>query len=92
MQFGTLHPDGDVTVGCADMEAFVHILNWTLKRGSHPSPGPDGGTCINEAALVAAGFEYRFICGVHEMPRCFSRPICRFAMMLNDSASDHERR
>src|SRR3712207_9401398 len=25
------------------------------------------------------------------MPGCFSRPICRFAMQLNDSASDDER-
>jgi hypothetical protein len=41
------------------MEGFDHILNWTLKMGSHQFPGPDGGTCINEAALVAMGFEYR---------------------------------
>jgi hypothetical protein len=41
------------------MHTFDHVLNWTLKRGSHLFPGPDGGTCINEAALVAAGFEYK---------------------------------
>jgi hypothetical protein len=40
------------------MDAFDHILNWKLKAGSHRFPGPDGGTCINEAALVATGFEY----------------------------------
>ena len=73
------------------MEAFNHILNWRLKRGSHPFPGPDGGTCINEAALVAAGFTYQPICHVWQMPRCFSRPICRLAMLLNDSADDYER-
>ena len=73
------------------MEAFDHILNWKLKRGSHPFPGPDGGTCINEAALVAAGFTYRPIHFVWQMPRCFSRPICVLAMQLNDSASDDER-
>ena len=73
------------------MEGFDHILNWKLKKGSHWFPGPDGGTCINEAALVAVGFEYRPIYGVWQMPRCFSRPICRFAMCLNDSASDEER-
>ena len=73
------------------MEGFDHILNWKLKKGSHWFPGPDGGTCINEAALVAAGFAYRPIYGVWQMPRCFSRPICRFAMCLNDSASDEER-
>ena len=38
------------------MDGFDHILNWKLKAGSHQFPGPDGGTCINEAALVAAGF------------------------------------
>jgi hypothetical protein len=43
----------------ATMEAFDTILNWKLKRGSHTFPGPDGGTCINEAAVVAAGFPYR---------------------------------
>src|SRR5919202_564096 len=73
------------------MEGFDHILNWKLKAGSHPFPGPDGGTCINEAALVAMGFAYRPIAGVHQMPDCFSRPICRLAMLLNDSVSDNER-
>src|ERR687885_2660271 len=73
------------------MEGFDHILNWKLKAGSHQFPGPDGGTCINEAALVAAGFEYQPILHVGQMPRCFSRPICRLAMWLNDSASDTER-
>ncbi len=70
------------------MERFDHILNWTLKKGSHPFPGPDGGTCINEAALVAAGFEYRPIAHVDQMPSCFSRPICRLAMWLNDHATE----
>src|SRR5919205_580195 len=73
------------------MEGFDHILNWTLKAGSHRFPGPDGGTCINEAALVAAGFEYRPVRRVEDMPSCFSRPICRFAMLLNDEVSDEER-
>ena len=39
------------------MEGFDHILNWKLLRGSHEFPGKDGGTCINEAAVVAAGFK-----------------------------------
>ncbi len=73
------------------MDTFDHLLNWTLKRGSHPFPGPDGGTCINEAALVAAGFEYKRINRVGEMPECFSRPICHLAMVLNDQASDANR-
>ena len=73
------------------MEGFEHILNWKLKQGSHPFPGKDGGTCINEAATVAAGFKYRPIRAAEDMPDCFSRPICRLAMRLNDEASDTDR-
>ena len=73
------------------MDGFDHILNWTLQVGSHPFPGKDGGTCINEAAIVAAGFAYQPVRAVEEMPDCFSRPICRLAMQLNDQASDEER-
>src|ERR671917_160415 len=73
------------------MDGFDHILNWKLKIGSHTFPGRDGGTCINEAALVAAGFAYKPIHRVDDMPPCFSRPICRLAMRLNDEAGDEER-
>ena len=73
------------------MDGFDHILNWTLKVGSHPFPGPDGGTCINEAAIVAAGFAYQPVKSVEDMPDCFSRPICQLAMWLNDEATDKER-
>ncbi len=73
------------------MDGFDHLLNWKLKVGSHPFPGKDGGTCINEAALVAAGFPYRSIRTVEQMPDCFSRPICRLAMLLNDEANDEDR-
>ena len=73
------------------MDTFDHLLNWKLKAGSHRFPGKDGGTCINEAALVAAGFEYKPISRVDDMPPCFSRPICRLAMRLNDEAGDEER-
>ncbi len=73
------------------MDTFDHVLNWKLKAGSHRFPGPNGGTCINEAALVAAGFKYRPINNAEQMPKCFSRPICRFAMTLNDQANDEER-
>ena len=73
------------------MAHFDHILNWTLKVGSHPFPGKDGGTCINEAAIVAAGFPYQPVRRVKDMPECFSRPICRWAMELNDDATDEQR-
>src|SRR5215217_4852529 len=82
---------GSSSIRIATMDGFDHILNWKLKVGSHRFPGKDGGTCINEAALVAAGFEYRPIRRVENMPECFSRPICRLAMQLNDSAREAER-
>ena len=75
----------------AAMESFDHILNWKLKQGSHAFPGKDGGTCINEAAIVAAGFPYQPVRTVEDMPDCFSRPICRLALQLNDEATDEER-
>jgi hypothetical protein len=75
----------------AAMDSFNYVLNWKLKQGSHVFPGKDGGTCINEAAVVAAGFPYRPVRTVDDMPGCFSRPICRLAMHLNDEASDEER-
>src|SRR3954454_7014795 len=73
------------------MDQFDHILNWKLQPGSHPFPGPDGGTCINEAAIVAAGFPYQPVRCIEEMPACFSRPICRWALRLNDEATDKQR-
>ncbi|WP_114947995.1 hypothetical protein [Microvirga calopogonii] len=73
------------------MNHFDNILNWKLKQGSHTFPGQDGGTCINEAAIVAAGFPYQPVRAIEDMPACFSRPICRLAMQLNDEASDEER-
>jgi len=73
------------------MDAFDHILHWKLTNGSHPFPGKDGGTCINEAAIVAAGFKYQPVRRVEDMPECFSRPICGLAMKLNDAANDLDR-
>ena len=73
------------------MQNFDAILNWKLKAGSHQFPGNAGGTCINEAAIVAVGFEYQPVNSVHAMPDCFSRPICSLAMSLNDQASESER-
>jgi hypothetical protein len=74
------------------MSDFDHILNWKLLRGSHPFPGPDGGTCINEAAIVACGFPYQSVISVDHMPDCFSRPICVLAMRLNDEATTDAQR
>lgn len=70
---------------------FDHILNWRLLAGSHAFPGPDGGTCINEAAIVAAGLPYKAIKGTDDCPPCFSRPLSAYALGLNDAMPDDER-
>lgn len=70
---------------------FDHILNWRLLAGSHPFPGPDGGTCINEAAVVAAGLPYQAIRSSADCPPCFSKPLAAYALGLNDAMPDAER-
>lgn len=67
-------------------------LDWKLLSGSHEFPGPDGGTCINEAAIVAAGFEYRSVSSWHDCPPCFSPIISSWAISLNDGMSKENRK
>ena len=70
---------------------FQHLLDWKLLRGSHQFPGPNGGTCINEAAIVAAGYSYRTVHSIDDCPPTFSRPIAMFALCLNDLLEDAPR-
>jgi hypothetical protein len=70
---------------------FRHMLDWKLLRGSHEFPGPDGGTCVNEAAIVAAGYSYRAVHSIDDCPASFSRPIAMFALCLNDLLEDAPR-
>jgi len=70
---------------------FQRMLDWKLLRGSHEFPGPDGGTCVNEAALVAAGYPYRAVYSVQDLPASFSRPIAMLALCLNDTVEDEQR-
>ncbi|MEL6316224.1 MAG: hypothetical protein AAFR16_01155, partial [Pseudomonadota bacterium] len=67
------------------------ILNWRLLRGSHEFPGRDGGTCINEAAVIAAGFPYREVKSQWDLPPCFCPVISMFALGLNDGMDDETR-
>jgi hypothetical protein len=71
-----------------DKQMFENILNWRLLIGSHKFPGPDGGTCINEAAVVVAGLKYRSIGDIGDLPLCFSRPIGAYTIKINDSMPD----
>src|SRR5262245_45512773 len=70
---------------------FQRMLEWKLLRGSHEFPGLDGGTCVNEAAIVAAGYPYRAIYRAKDLPASFSRPIALFALCLNDTLDDELR-
>ena len=73
------------------MKQFEQILNWNLLDGSHEFPGPDGGTCINEAAIVAAGFPYKRVNGLADIPKCFDPVIAVFALNLNDTLRFRDR-
>jgi hypothetical protein len=63
---------------------FGRILNWKILRGSHEFPGPDGGTCVNEAAIIAAGYPYTPVRRIDDCPTSFSRPLALYAMCLNE--------
>ena len=63
---------------------FQPLANFRLARGSHKQPNKDGNICVNEAAVIAAGFEYRAVRDVLCLPDCFSRPVSDYAIYLND--------
>src|SRR5215813_12240240 len=67
---------------------FGRLLNWKILRGSHEFPGPDGGTCVNEAAIVAAGYSYTPVRRIDDCPASFSRPLALYAMCLNEIVLD----
>jgi hypothetical protein len=75
----------------ADISKIKSLLSWKLLTGSHEWPGPDGGTCINEAAIVAGGFHYRPVGGPEDFPSCFSKELGLLLLSLNDALSDERR-
>lgn len=74
-----------------DITKMQEMLNWKLLSGSHKFPGPDGGTCINEAAIVAAGFEYKRVVSPHDLPECFCKTLGGLLIRLNDSLDNKNR-
>ncbi len=68
------------------------MLNWKLLRGSHEFPGPDGGTCVNEAAIVAAGYPYTLGAVVSTTARRRSRVRWHFRHVPERIALDDELR
>jgi len=63
---------------------YQQLANFRLARGSHKQPNKGGNICVNEAAVIAAGFQYREIRDVSCLPDCFSRPVSEYAIYLND--------
>jgi hypothetical protein len=63
---------------------FQQLANFRLARGSHKQPNKGGNICVNEAAVIVAGFQYREIRDVSCLPDCFSRPVSEYAIYLND--------
>src|SRR5712692_5829597 len=86
--FDLNHLFGAISLRTEPTADFQRMLEWKLLRGSHEFPGPDGGTCINEAAIVAAGYPYRAVYCVKDLPASFSRPIAMLALCLNDTLED----
>jgi hypothetical protein len=73
------------------MTDFNSLLNWRLLKGAHDFPGPDGGTCINEAAIIAAGFKYKKVDSVKDCPPCFSPVLSAYLLRANDGMPDDQR-
>ena len=74
-----------------DISVLQTLLHWKLLKCSHQWPGPDGWTCIVEAAIVAAGFPYRRIMLTEDAPPDFSPVISAYLIELNDGLPDGER-
>ena len=73
------------------IKQLTDLCQWELKSGSHEWPGPGGGTCINEAAIVASGFEYKSVGEHADCPPCFSPVISAYLISINDSMPDEIR-
>ena len=74
-----------------EIASLTSLLNWKIESGSHEWPGPDGGTCINEAAIVAAGFPYKAVSQASDCPPCFSPVVSAYLIRLNDILNDDDR-
>jgi hypothetical protein len=74
-----------------DISRLDSLLSWRLLTGSHRWPGPDGGTCILEAAIVVAGLPYRKVATARDAPEDFSWPVSDYLLRLNDGLPDGPR-
>ena len=67
---------------------FAKLAKFNLAKGSHEQPNENGDICINEAAIIAAGFEYKAVGSWKDCPPCFSKVIAQYAINLNDRMPD----
>lgn len=56
------------------------LSNLKLFRGVHGMPHPNDRLCVNEAAILFAGYEYNSVQTAYDFPRCFSRVIATYAL------------
>src|SRR5262245_20459436 len=78
-------------VSATDITELQQLLDWKLLKGSHEWPGPDGGTCILEAAIVVAGRPYRAVRSSIDAPEDFSWVMSEYLLHLNDYLPDGAR-
>jgi hypothetical protein len=68
-----------------------NYLNWKIDPGPHDFPDYNGCTCVTEAAVIAAGLDYRRVEGTYNLPRSFCPVLSEYAMRLNDFLPDDMR-
>ena len=74
-----------------DISRLESLLNWRLLAGSHKFPGPSGGTCFLEAAIVVSGHPYRMVTRYTDVPDDFSLVMSEYLLHLNDALPDEPR-
>src|SRR5215217_1673239 len=73
------------------MHDLTKFLDFQLAKGGHAEPDGLGNVCATEAAIIAAGLEYRCVGNAYDLPPCFSRVIGEFVIQLNDGMPDDVR-
>jgi hypothetical protein len=63
-------------------------LRARLLPGAHEWPSRYGSGFIAEAAMVAAGFEYKVVRSAADCPPCFSPVVAAYLIYLNDGLAD----
>src|SRR5262245_46770048 len=70
------------------IERLHSLLSWKLLAGWHKFPGPDGGTCLVEAAIVVAGLPYRRVQKIRDIPSDnISWVLAYFLLQIKDAVA-----